>query len=186
MKNLFGLTIILVCVACTGMYGTQPSHPDGTFKVVDARVWDSDFVPGWVIKPAEAQFKIPAIIRFNHPVSKKTMVSGLTFDLSLNGAKAKGSFQFSSDGRTAVFYSDETAGNVSPLDAGANFTICMTIRGRSGTIVDAQGAVWPFSGVHSEPENDPNMSPFTLGALLDGDSDEQAGGDYENCWTIVG
>ena len=191
MKRSMVLILSAILVACETLgTGTDPvptSH-DGTFKVVDAKVWGNKIVPDWATKPDGFQFKFPAVITFNHAVDKETLQSDITFDATINGVEADGTFQFSADGRTAVFYSDKEVSDITPILAGRNIDICIKMRGSTGTITDELGQVWPFSGVHAVIEDDVTIQPVPgiRGQLLDGDFDNIAGGDYNNCWSIVG
>jgi hypothetical protein len=120
-------------------------------------------------------------------VNQQTLVSPLTANYRLNGASVAGVFQFPSP-QVAVFFSDERQSDIAETCPSGQTNIDVVIRGRNGQITDGNGRVWPFSGVHAVTQGSSGptaSSPLLLGPLLDGDRNDEPGGDFRQDWSIV-
>ncbi|MEZ5427632.1 MAG: hypothetical protein R2747_15290 [Pyrinomonadaceae bacterium] len=142
----------------------------------------------WATPPENAQYKLSLVIEFTDPINTSTLCSGRTFQITIDGKKVLGSFNFSKGKKIAIFYGDENKPNLEP---GQDLVVFVRIKGSYGPITDRQGNKWAFSGVHRLPQESdsgnttnlggiikPRVNQYLRNDLLDGNKDGSPGGDF--------
>lgn len=158
---------------------------------------------GWVnTDEATLSTGFAILMEFNQPVNESTF-NDITVKYEMfsqsggDGGRLAGvtSFNFFSNKFAFVpnqSYSDILgAGRPNPAE---NLVVSIRLSGSSGPITDADGNIWPFSGIHSKELPD-SASTGTIsepaiglshGKLIDGNYDLNAGGDYFKEFVIIG